>query len=119
MPIYSRDNIQYSNMLQNMLANRAKGAEIRANNIRGQGELWGGTIKNIGSMVGRAYAGYAGADTGTDESELQELMKEREELLKQQEEEMRRAREMQAQSEYASAMMQGYHPNAYGVYGGR
>lgn len=107
MAIYSRDNINYNSMLQNMLAQRARGAEIRSNNIRKQGEIWGGAVKDIGSMVGRAYGAYG--STSDAEAELADLEKERAELLEQQQKE--EEAKMAEYNDYA-AQMQGYHPNA-------
>lgn len=107
MAIYQRDNVNYTNMLQNMLAQRAKGAEIRSNNIRKQGEIWGGAVKDIGSMVGRAYGAYG--STSDAEAELADLEKERAELLEKQHQE-----EQAKMADYVdyAAQMQGYHPNA-------
>lgn len=110
MGIYNRDNINYSGMIQNMLASAKHGGEIRANNIRSQGDIWGGAVKNVGSAVGRAYGMYGGnGGMSEDEIELQKLEKEREELLKQQE-----------AAEHASAVMADYRqnvPNYTGVMG--
>lgn len=91
MGIYNRDNINYTGMIQNMLASAKHGGDIRANNIRSQGDIWGGAVKNIGSAVGRAYGMYGGnGGMSEDEIELQKLEKEREELLAQEQAEQER-----------------------------
>lgn len=51
MGIYQRDNIDYQGMIQNMLANRARGAEIRSRGINRQGEIWGNAVSNIGNIA--------------------------------------------------------------------
>lgn len=115
MSIYSRDNVNYSGMIQNMLQSARHGGEIRANNLRKQGEIWGGAIKDAGSVIGRAYGMYGGSGGMSDaEIELKELEKEREELLAQEQAEQQRMME-----DYSKdigmvgneAYMQGYRPN--------
>jgi hypothetical protein len=51
MGIYNRDNVDYQGMIANMLANRERGAQIRSNNIRAQGDIWGNTVSNLGNIA--------------------------------------------------------------------
>ena len=109
--IYTRDNINYSTMLQNAIANRAKAAEREAAYIQAQGKLWGDTVTNIGNMAGRAVGGYnnwKGDTTVEDEeeAELELLKKQLEEYQKQQAE----ADAYRGQVQTATNLMQGYHP---------
>ena len=109
--IYTRDNINYSQMLQNAIANRAKAAEREAAYIQNQGKLWGDTVTNIGNMAGRAVGGYnswAGDTTVEDEedAELELLKKQLEEYKAQQAE----AAAYRGQVQTATNLMQGYHP---------
>lgn len=70
--IYTRDNINYSQMLQNAIANRAKAAERQAQYIQNQGKLWGDTATNVGKYLGRGiFATMDSADE--DEAELEQL----------------------------------------------
>lgn len=113
MSIYSRDNINYAGMIQNMLQSARHGGEIRANNLRKQGEIWGGAIKDAGSAIGRAYGMYGGNGGMSDaEIELQQLEKEREELLAQEQAEQQRMMEdYNRNAAEASAAMANYRPN--------
>ena len=51
MGIYTRDQIQYANMIQNAMQNRARAIEREGDNIRNTGALWGGAVKDIGSQI--------------------------------------------------------------------
>jgi len=109
--IYTRDNINYSQMLQNAIANRARAAEREAAYTQAQGKLWGDTVTNIGNMAGRAVGGYnnwKGDTTVEDEedAELEMLKKQLEEYQKQQAE----AAAYRGQVQTATNLMQGYHP---------
>lgn len=109
--IYTRDNVNYSQMLQNAIANRARSAEREAAYIQNQGKLWGDTVTNIGNMAGRAVGGYnnwKGDTTVEDEedAELELLKKQLEEYKAQQAE----AAAYHGQVQTATNLMQGYHP---------
>lgn len=104
MGIYSRDNINYQGMLQNMLAAKERGAAIRANAMRNQGQMWGDTISGIGNTFGNALIQYGqqsdAADKYADEQswkakqfDFQNRQLEQQKLL--QEEQMRLSRELQ------------------------
>ena len=115
--IYTRDNINYSTMLQNAIANRAKAAERQAAYIQNQGKLWGDAVANVGSTVGNAVGGYnkwKGDDTTAEaeEAELEMLKKQLEEYQKQQAE----ADAYHGQVQTATNLMEGYHPNVVGTY---
>ena len=66
MGIYSRDNINYQGMLQNMLAAKERGAAIRANAMRNQGQMWGNTISGIGNTFGNALIQYGQQSDAAD-----------------------------------------------------
>lgn len=115
--IYTRDNVNYSQMLQNAIANRARNAERQAQYIQNQGKLWGDTVTNIGNMAGRAVGGYNNwkGDTTVEDEEEAEL-----ELLKKQLEEYKaqqaEAAAYNGQVQTATNLMEGYHPNVVGTY---
>ena len=71
--IYTRDNINYSQMLQNAIANRAKSAERQAAYKQAQGKLWGDTATNIGKYLGRGIFATADSMSDEDEAELARL----------------------------------------------
>lgn len=79
MGIYNRDNINYSTMIDNMIKNRMDRAQKRSDNIKKQGEIWGGFVKDLGGIAGRAYT------ASQYESEEEKLAKELEDLQKQKE----------------------------------
>jgi hypothetical protein len=118
--IYTRDNINYSTMLQNAIANRARAAERQAQYIQNQGKLWGDTATNVGKYLGRGI--FATADTMGDEDEaelahLKELKAEQEQkaemerlnYIKQQADNMRDYEPTPATN--ASNLMDGYIPS--------
>lgn len=109
--IYTRDNVNYSQMLQNAIANRARNAERQADYIKNQGKLWGETATNVGNIIGRGIGGYnswAGDTTEAEaeDAELEMLKKQVEQYEAQQAE----AAKYRGQVETATNLMQGYHP---------
>lgn len=109
--IYTRDNIPYSTMLQNAIANRAKAAEREAAYTQAQGKLWGDAVANVGGVIGRAVGGYNNwkgddATAEAEEAELELLKKQLEEYKAQQAE----ADAYRGQVQTATNLMQGYHP---------
>lgn len=115
--IYTRDNIPYSTMLQNAIANRAKAAEREAAYTQSQGKLWGDAVANVGGVIGRAVGGYNNwkGDATTaeeEEAELERLKKELEDYQAQQV----AADAQSAQIEHATNLMEGSHPNVVGDY---
>lgn len=93
--IYTRDNINYSTMLQNALTNRARNAERQAQYTQAQGKLWGDTATNVGKYFGRGiFATMDSADE--DEAELAHLKElKAEQDQKAYEEEIKKAYEAQ------------------------
>lgn len=94
--IYTRDNVNYSQMIQNAITNRARNAERQAQYIQNQGKLWGETATNVGKYLGRGI--FATADSMGDEDEaelarLKELKAEQEQ--KAYEEEIQKAYDAQ------------------------
>lgn len=72
--VYTRDNINYSTMLQNAIANRNAAAQREAAYEQAKGKLWGDTVNNITKYAGRGIM--ASADqysTDEDEAELERL----------------------------------------------
>lgn len=95
--IYTRDNVNYSQMLQNAIANRARNAERQADYIKNQGKLWGETATNVGKYFGRGI--FATADSmDEDEAELAHLKElKAEEEQKAYEEEIQKAYDEQVE----------------------
>jgi hypothetical protein len=75
MGVYQRDNIQYNNMIDAAIRNRLEGAKVRSDAQRKQGEIWGGTVKNLGGMAAR-YMDYANANRESPEARLKALEEE-------------------------------------------
>ena len=76
MSIYNRDQIPYSTMIQNAIANRNAAAQRDASYISNFGKIIGGAVDKLGNQVGRGLAVY----DGEDEAELARLKKLKEEL---------------------------------------
>lgn len=75
--IYTRDNINYSTMLQNAIANRARAAERQAQYIQNQGKLWGDTVTNVGNTIGKgAFYSYDPQSLAEKKAELAKLEEE-------------------------------------------
>lgn len=73
--VYTRDNINYTGMLQNAIANRNAAAQREAAYEQAKGKLWGDTVNNITKYAGRGIM--ASADqysTDEDEAELERLL---------------------------------------------
>lgn len=94
MGIYNRDNINYTGMIQNMLTNANRGGQLRADNIRKQGDIWGNAISKAGSTVANAYLW--NDMNMTEEEQLLAQKKAEAEALRQQE------------AAHAAKMMQDY-----------
>ena len=77
MSIYNRDQIPYSTMIQNAIANRNAAAARDASYISNFGKIIGGAVDKVGNQIGR---GIAVADN-EDEAELARLKKLKEELI--------------------------------------
>lgn len=72
MSIYNRDNINYSQMIQNAIANRNAAAQRQAAYDQAKGKLWGDTTTNIVKNIGRGV--YETLDEyDEDEAELERL----------------------------------------------
>lgn len=71
--IYTRDNVNYSQMLQNAIVNRARAAERQAAYKQAQGKLWGDTATNVGKYLGRGIFATADSMSDEDEAELARL----------------------------------------------
>lgn len=111
MSIYNRDNINYSQMIQNAIANRNAAAQRQAAYEQAKGKLWGDTTTNIGNMIGRGIGGYNAwkGDTSVEDAEdaeLEMLKKKLEEYEAQQAE----ADAYHGQVEHATNYMTGYRP---------
>ena len=58
MGIYTRDQIQYANMIQNAMQNRARAIEREGDNTRNVGAIWGGAVKDVGSQISNIAMAY-------------------------------------------------------------
>lgn len=59
MGIYTRDQIQYANMIQNALQNRARDIERKYDAFAKRGEMYANTARNIGNTINDAFLKYA------------------------------------------------------------
>lgn len=59
MGIYTRDQIQYANMIQNALQNRARDIERKYDAFAKRGEMYGNAARNIGNTISDAFMKYA------------------------------------------------------------
>ena len=71
MGIYTRDQIQYANMLQNALQNRARAIEREGDNLRGRGQMWGSALNTAGNTVKDALFSIASYQHGDQEAQKQ------------------------------------------------
>ena len=71
MGIYTRDQIQYANMLQNALQNRARAIEREGDNIRGRGQMWGSALNTAGNTIKDAAFSIASYKHGDEQAQLQ------------------------------------------------
>lgn len=76
MGVYSRDNVDYQGMIQNMLANRARGAQIRSQGINRQGEIWGNAVSNIGNIASSTIRDMAAQEEAAKQQELENSWKQ-------------------------------------------
>ena len=76
MGVYSRDNVDYQGMIQNMLANRARGAQIRSQGINRQGEIWGNAVNNIGNIASSTIRDIAAQEEAAKQQELENSWKQ-------------------------------------------
>lgn len=72
MGIYTRDQIQYANMIQNAMQNRARAIEREGDNIRNTGALWGGTARDIGKQWSDLAMTYGNYQMDTDKMKMQQ-----------------------------------------------
>ena len=71
MGIYTRDQIQYANMLQNALQNRARAIEREGDNLRGRGQMWGSALNTAGNTIKDAAFSIASYEHGDQEAQKQ------------------------------------------------
>lgn len=76
MGVYSRDNVDYQGMIQNMLANRARGAQIRSQGYNRQGEIWGNAVSNIGNIASSTIRDMAAQEEAAKQQELENSWKQ-------------------------------------------
>jgi hypothetical protein len=76
MSIYNRDQIPYSTMIQNAIANRNAAAQRDASYISNFGKIIGGAVDKVGNQIGRGIA----VSDDEDEAELARLKKLKDEL---------------------------------------
>lgn len=116
-------------MIDAAIRNRLEAAKVRSDAQRKQGEIWGGTVKNLGGMAAR-YMDYANANKESPEARLEALEEElrQAEIEKKYNEQMAQRRSVLDYIDYnnkrdsfiaqAIANAQGQRPNmaGYGVY---
>ena len=71
MGIYTRDQIQYANMLQNALQNRARAIEREGDNLRGRGQMWGSALNTAGNTIKDAAFSIASYQHGDEQAQKQ------------------------------------------------
>ncbi len=106
MPIYNRDNINYSGMIANMLAAKQRGIESEKANTLAQGQIWSDLVNKLGGMAGRYVAS---RQVDEDEELLKKLEQERQQLIDQQ-----KAIDTAKMQDYRTLnqeLMTGYRPN--------
>ena len=99
MGIYTRDQIQYANMLQNALQNRARAIEREGDNIRGRGQMWGSAVSNIGNSIKDAAFSIAAQKHSDEQAQLQRDFQAEQAALRNKEAMERLAREQQFQAQ--------------------
>lgn len=76
MGVYSRDNVDYQGMIQNMLANNARRAQIHSQGINRQGEIWGNAVNNIGNIASSTIRDMAAQEAAAKQQELENSWKQ-------------------------------------------
>lgn len=99
MGIYTRDQIQYANMLQNALQNRARAIEREGDNIRGRGQMLGSALNTAGNTVKDALFSIASYQHGDEQAQKQRDFQAEQAALRNKEAMERLAREQQFQAQ--------------------
>lgn len=99
MGIYTRDQIQYANMLQNALQNRARAIEREGDNLRGRGQMWGSALNTAGNTIKDAAFSIASYKHGDLEAQKQRDFQAEQAALRNKEAMERLAREQQFQAQ--------------------
>ena len=99
MGIYTRDQIQYANMLQNALQNRARAIEREGDNLRGRGQMWGSALNTAGNTVKDARFSIASYQHADEQAQLQRDFQAEQAALRNKETMERLAREQQFQAQ--------------------
>lgn len=99
MGIYTRDQIQYANMLQNALQNRARGIEREGDNLRGRGQMWGSALNTAGNTVKDALFSIAAQQHSDEQAQLQRDFQAEQAALRNKEAMEKLAREQQFQAQ--------------------
>lgn len=72
MGIYTRDQIQYANMIQNAMQNRARAIEREGDRTAQTGAIWGGAVKDIGNQISDIAMKYGSYQMDTDKMKMQQ-----------------------------------------------
>jgi hypothetical protein len=99
MGIYTRDQIQYANMLQNALQNRARAIEREGDNIRGRGQMWGSALNTAGNTIKDAAFSIAAQSHADEQAQLQRDFQAEQAALRNKEAMERLAREQEFQAQ--------------------
>lgn len=99
MGIYTRDQIQYANMIQNAMQNRARAIEREGDRTAQTGAIWGGAVKDIGSQISNAAMTYAQNQMANEKLQAQQDFQAEQAALRNKEAMERLAREQQFQAQ--------------------
>lgn len=99
MGIYTRDQIQYANMIQNAMQNRARAIEREGDRINQTGAIWGGAVKDIGNQISDIAMKYGSYQMDTDKMKMQQDFQAEQAALRNKEAMERLAREQQFQAQ--------------------
>ena len=83
MSIYSRDNIAYQSMIDNMINNRLKTMERQSNRIQKEADIASDTVKGLASTFARGMDYVQSANEQAElQNKLEELTKKKEALIR-------------------------------------
>lgn len=99
MGIYTRDQIQYANMIQNALQNRARDIERKYDAFAKRGEMYANTARNIGNTISDAFMKYADYSNAQEAAQAQRDFQTSEALKRAQEQKAAQEAQRQWQEE--------------------
>lgn len=102
MGIYTRDQIQYANMIQNAMQNRARAIEREGDRTAQTGAIWGGAVKDIGNQISDIAMKYGSYQMDTDKMNMQQDFQASEALKRAAEQREAQAAQRKFQEEQAA-----------------